>query len=136
MNWWRRPNGLTRSACAPSPISRPRNSSGRRRSISICFNVYLHQPQPFKNYLARLQMIADAKPLVLGEFGMDSLREGEPRQARDAGLADRSAPSAPDWPGAVVFSFTDDWYRGGEQVDDWKMGLTTADRKPKPPSTR
>jgi GT2 family glycosyltransferase len=96
----------------------------------LCFNVYLHQPQPFKNYLARLQMIADAKPLVLGEFGIDSLREGEAQKcamlqwqiehAFRGGLA-----------GAVVFSFTDDWYRDGRQIDDWKMGLTTADRQPK-----
>src|SRR5665213_2055539 len=42
-----------------------------------CVNVYLHQQRPFENYLARLQMLADAKPLVLGEIGIDSLREGE-----------------------------------------------------------
>ena len=46
----------------------------------ICFNVYLHQQQPFKNYLARLQMLAESKPLLLGEFGIDSLREGESRK--------------------------------------------------------
>src|SRR5205807_1638585 len=45
-----------------------------------CFNVYLHYPKPFENYLARLQMIADSKPLVLGEFGVDTLREGQERQ--------------------------------------------------------
>ena len=33
--------------------------------------------------------------------------------------------------GAVVFTFTDDWWRGGRQVEDWKMGLTTRDRQPK-----
>ncbi len=95
-----------------------------------CFNVYLHQLQPFKNYLSRLQMMADAKPLVLGEFGIDSLREGEApkceilawqvEHAFRGGLA-----------GAIVFSFTDDWFRGGCQVEDWKMGLTTTDRQPK-----
>jgi len=97
----------------------------------VCFNVYLHQPQPLKNYLARLQMLAESKPLLLGEFGMDSLREGEAGQAETlewqiecafrAGLA-----------GAVVFSFTDDWWRGGRAIEDWQMGLTTRDRKPKP----
>ena len=50
----------------------------RPREIDfLCFNVYLHHQAAFKNYLARLQMIADAKPLVIGEFGIDSLREGE-----------------------------------------------------------
>src|SRR5512133_3362843 len=78
----------------------------------ICFNVYLHQENAFKNYLARLQMQADSKPLLLGECGIDSIREGEERQAEilswqiedtfRGGLA-----------GAVVFSFTDDWWRGG-----------------------
>lgn len=96
----------------------------------LCFNVYLHNQRPFKNYLARLQMIADTKPLVLGEFGIDSMREGEPRKceiltwqietAFRGGLA-----------GTVVFSYTDDWWRGGQQVDDWKMGLTTHDRQRK-----
>jgi GT2 family glycosyltransferase len=96
----------------------------------VCFNVYLHQPQSFRNYLARLQMLADAKPLVLGEFGMDSIREGERRksetlkwqidQAFRSGLA-----------GVVAFSFTDDWFRGGARIEDWRMGITTADRRPK-----
>jgi GT2 family glycosyltransferase len=96
----------------------------------LCFNVYLHQEQPFENYLARLQMLAESKPLLLGEFGMDSLREGEGRQgellewqiegAFRGGLA-----------GAVVFTFTDDWWRGGRQIEDWKMGLTTRGRQPK-----
>ncbi len=96
----------------------------------LCFNVYLHHQQPFKNYLARLQMIADNRPLVLGEFGIDSLREGEPRKCEilswqiettfRAGLA-----------GTVVFSYTDDWWRGGQRIEDWMMGLTTQDRQRK-----
>jgi GT2 family glycosyltransferase len=96
----------------------------------ICFNVYLHQRTAFKSYLAKLQMLAESKPFLLGELGVDSLREGEPRksemlawQIEDAfcgGLA-----------GAVVFSYTDDWWRDGRQVENWGMGLTTRDRIPK-----
>lgn len=95
-----------------------------------CFNLYLHEPAPFRNYLARLQMAADGKPLMLGEFGMDSVREGEDRKCAflewqietmfRAGLA-----------GGVVFSFTNDWWRGGGQIEDWQMGVTTRDRQPK-----
>lgn len=96
----------------------------------LCFNLYLHQPQPFKSYLARLQLMADAKPLVLGEFGMDSLREGERVKGETLAwqieLAFRGGLA-----GAVVFSLTDDWHRGGEQITDWQMGLTTAAREPK-----
>ena len=96
----------------------------------LCFNLYLHQPQPFKSYLARLQLMADAKPLVLGEFGMDSLREGESLKSETLAwqieLAFRGGLA-----GAVVFSFTDDWHRGGEQITDWQMGLTTVARERK-----
>jgi len=96
----------------------------------VCFNVYLHRPKDYEAYLARLQMMADTKPLILGEFGMDSIREGEPHKCEfltwqielgaRAGLA-----------GTVVFSFTDDWFRGGLQIEDWAFGLTTQNRQPK-----
>lgn len=108
----------------PTEFLRPQNLD------FVCFNVYLHNRQPFENYLARLQMLADAKPLVLGEIGIDSLREGEARKcemlewqiegAFRAGLA-----------GAVVFSYTDDWWHRGRQVEDWQMGLTTRKREPR-----
>jgi len=103
----------------------------RPQSVDFfCFNVYLHQRQPFESYLARLQMLAEAKPLLLGECGVDSRREGEARQAEmlewQVGSAFQGGLA-----GAVVFTFTDDWWRGGRQVDDWQMGLTTHDRQPK-----
>ncbi|HLH52309.1 MAG TPA: glycosyltransferase [Verrucomicrobiae bacterium] len=95
-----------------------------------CFNVYLHQPPAFGNYLARLQMIAEAKPLLLGELGIDSIREGEALKSQmlewQLEAAFRSGLA-----GAVVFSFTDDWWRGGLQVENWAMGVTTRERVPK-----
>lgn len=109
----------------PTEFLRPQNLD------FVCFNVYLHQPQAFRNYLARLQMIADSKPLVLGEFGIDALREGEARQGEILGWSIEAAFRA-GLAGAVVFSYTDDWWRDGRPVDDWQMGLTTADRQPKP----
>lgn len=96
----------------------------------LCFNVYLHKPGPFSNYLARLQMIADTKPLILGEFGMDSLHEGEEAQAHflewQIQTAFRSGLA-----GVVVFSFTDDWHTGGHQIESWAFGLTGRARQPK-----
>jgi len=96
----------------------------------ICFNVYLHHPKPFTGYLARLQTLADAKPLILGEFGMDSIREGEPHKCEflswQIELAFRAGLA-----GTVVFSYTDDWWRGGMHITDWGFGLTTRDRQPK-----
>src|SRR5260221_6735182 len=42
----------------------------------LSFNVYLHQRKAFENYLYRLQMLAGEKPLLVSEFGIDSMREG------------------------------------------------------------
>ena len=47
----------------------------------ICFNVYLHNEEKFSKYLDRLQHIAGNRPLVLGEYGIDSEREGDVEQA-------------------------------------------------------
>ncbi len=108
----------------PTEFLRPQNLD------FVCFNVYLHQEKAFKNYLARLQMLAESKPLLLGEMGIDSLREGEARKCEMLSwlieVAFRGGAA-----GAVVFSFTDDWWRDGRQVVDWQMGLTTRDRQPK-----
>jgi GT2 family glycosyltransferase len=102
----------------------------------VCFNVYLHQRRAFRNYLARLQMLADTKPLVLGEFGMDALREGEVAQADllewTIELAFRGGAA-----GTIAFAFTDEWFRThscnrGRLITDWQFGLTTADRRPRP----
>lgn len=109
----------------PTEFLRPQNLD------FACFNVYLHNRQPFRNYLARLQMIADTKPLVLGEFGVDSLREGEEHKSEILSWSIETAFRA-GLAGTVVFSFTDDWWRGGQVVTDWQLGLTTADRQPKP----
>jgi len=96
----------------------------------VCFNVYLHHQQPFKNYLARLQMMADAKPLVLGEFGMDSIREGERAKSETLSWQIEYAFRG-GLAGVVLFSFTDEWYKDGRNVEGWEMGLTTHDRRPK-----
>ena len=117
--------------CLCTSANYPPTEFLRPQSVDFhCFNVYLHQRQPFESYLARLQMLAEGKPLLLGECGVDSLREGEARQAEilewQIGSAFRGGLA-----GAVVFTFTDDWWRGGRQVDDWQMGLTTRDRQPK-----
>lgn len=108
----------------PTEFLRPQNPD------FLCFNVYLHQRRPFENYLARLQMIADDKPLVLGEFGIDSIREGEAQKceilAWQIAMVFRGGLA-----GAVLFSFTDEWHRGGKAVADWAFGVTAFDRRPK-----
>ena len=94
------------------------------------FNVYLHHPKPFDNYLARLQMIADTKPLLLGEFGADSGREGEPAKCAMLGWQLETAFNG-GFAGAFVFSYTDDWWKDGYPVLDWHFGVVTREREPK-----
>ena len=104
----------------------------RPRTVDFhCFNVYLHEPRALRNYLARLQTLAVAKPLVLGEFGMDALREGEARQATLARWTIESAFRG-GVAGVIAYCFTDDWFKDGRQVEDWQFGLTTRARVPRP----
>jgi O-antigen biosynthesis protein len=98
----------------------------------VCFNVYLEAQDRLAAYLARLQNIAgDDRPLVMSEVGLDSLRNGEETQARMLDWQIRTAFAA-GCVGAFIFAWTDEWYRGGADVDDWAFGLTDQKRHPKP----
>ncbi len=33
--------------------------------------------------------------------------------------------------GTIFFSWTDEWFTGGHEIEDWEFGLVTRDRKPK-----
>lgn len=96
----------------------------------LTFNVYLHERPAFESYLARLQTLANDKPLLLGEFGIDSVRETEARKCELLSWQIEAAFRA-GLAGTVLFSFTDDWHRGGQEITDWGFGLTTKDRQPK-----
>jgi GT2 family glycosyltransferase/sugar lactone lactonase YvrE len=100
--------------------------------FDVCaFNVYLHREPELRAYLARLQQIAGQRPLVLAEAGADSIREGLSGQAEITSTHIRAAFEV-GAAGAVAFSWTDDWWRGGYQVDDWAFGLVDRARFPKP----
>jgi cellulose synthase/poly-beta-1,6-N-acetylglucosamine synthase-like glycosyltransferase len=96
----------------------------------LSVNVYLESPEQLRAYLARLHNIAGDRPLLMSEVGLDSLRNGKRTQAR---VLDWQLRTARSWgcAGVFVFSWTDEWFRGGEDVDDWEFGLTDAQRKPK-----
>jgi GT2 family glycosyltransferase len=96
-----------------------------------CFNVYLESQDRFAAYLARLQNLCGDKPLVMSELGLDGLRNGEDAQARSLSWQVRTAFAA-GCAGTFIFSWTDEWYRHGNDVEDWQFGLTRADRSPKP----
>src|SRR5213082_2549139 len=96
----------------------------------FCFNVYLHDQRDFERYLLRLQNLTEERPLILGEFGMDTIRHTQDEQADmlswhvdsviKCGLA-----------GTIFFSWTDEWYTGEQEITDWAFGLVTRDRQPK-----
>lgn len=88
----------------------------------VCFNVYLESRERFAAYLARLQNVAGDRPLILTETGLDSRRHGEIMQARALAWQVRSAFAA-GCAGCFVFAWTDEWHRGGRDVDDWDFGL-------------
>lgn len=101
----------------------------------LTFNLYLHRRTDFQNYLSRLQMLADVRPLVLGEIGLDVLQEGEAAQAETLSWQVESAFQG-GAAGTVVFSFTDDWHRSGREVTDWAFGLTDRERRPRPAAAK
>jgi GT2 family glycosyltransferase len=96
-----------------------------------CFNVYLEEEEKLSKYLAKLHNLSGNKPLVMAEIGLDSMRNGSDKQAEvlkwqvekvfEHGCA-----------GAFVFSWTDEWWRGGHDILDWDFGLVDRDRMPKP----
>jgi GT2 family glycosyltransferase len=95
------------------------------------YNVYLERQGDLDAYLARLQHLAGERPLVLAEVGLDSRRNGDLEQARVLDWQLRTSFAA-GCAGAFLFAWTDEWHRGGREVEDWDFGLTTRDRKPKP----
>jgi GT2 family glycosyltransferase/DNA-binding beta-propeller fold protein YncE len=100
--------------------------------LDICaFNVYLHREHELRAYVARLQHIAGQKPLLLAEAGADSIREGEAGQAEITAMHIRAAFEEGAC-GAIAFAWTDEWWRGGHPVEDWKFGLVDRERRPKP----
>ncbi|HYZ42340.1 MAG TPA: glycoside hydrolase family 2 TIM barrel-domain containing protein, partial [Stellaceae bacterium] len=97
----------------------------------VCFNVYLHDQAAFRRYVARLHNVAVDQPLVLTEFGVDSFSEGEVEQRRILSWQVQTAFEA-GAAGTFIFSWTDEWFTGGYQVENWAFGLVDRNRRPKP----
>src|SRR6266704_1102665 len=96
----------------------------------VCFNVFLESQDKYEAYLARLQNLAGNRPLLVTEIGLDSHRNGDKAQAACLDWQIRKTFAA-GCAGAFVYAWTDEWYRGGEDVIDWDFGLTSRTREPK-----
>jgi O-antigen biosynthesis protein len=99
----------------------------------VTFNVFLEQRQALRRYLTRLQHLAGDRPLVLGEIGLH-VPEGPGGEQRQAESVDWQLQVAAEAgvAGTSLFSWTDEWWVGGQEVEGWRFGLTRADRSPRP----
>lgn len=95
-----------------------------------CFNVYLENPQKLSSYLARLHNLTGDRPLVLAEIGLDSHRNGIDKQAEILSWQIETT-FAKGCAGLFVFAWTDEWWRGGYEIEDWDFGLVDRKRIPK-----
>jgi glycosyltransferase involved in cell wall biosynthesis len=96
----------------------------------VSFNVYLHNETDYRRYLTHLLATTGARPLILSETGMDTIREGEAQQAAMLSWQARAAFEL-GLSGFIVFAFTDEWHTGGADITDWAFGLVTRERVPK-----
>ncbi len=97
----------------------------------LSFNVYLEERDRLAAYLARLQNLAGDRPLILAEMGLDSQRNGVDAQAASLGWQIEAAFEG-GCAGVFAYAWTDEWYRGGIEIEDWDFGLVTRSRAPKP----
>jgi glycosyltransferase involved in cell wall biosynthesis len=95
-----------------------------------CFNVYLHNQRDFECYLLRLQNLTGERPLILGEFGMDTIRHSQEEQAEMLGWHVDSVVKC-GLAGTIFFTWTDEWFTGGQEISDWAFGIVTREREPK-----
>src|SRR5215471_21621401 len=97
----------------------------------ISFNVYLEEQDRLETYLARLQTLAGDRPLVMAEVGLDSRRNGVNKQAEVLEWQVRTVFTN-GCAGMFVFAWTDEWWRGGYEIEDWDFGMVDRQRNPKP----
>ena len=95
-----------------------------------CFNVYLETPEKLSAYISRLHSLAADRPLVLAEIGLDSIRNGDQKQAEVLTWQIETI-FAKGCSGIFLFAWTDEWWRGGTEILDWDFGLVDRKRNPK-----
>lgn len=94
-------------------------------------NVYLESSEDYVKYLRRLHHLAGDRPVVISEFGADSLSLGEQAQAEilSWGLHLAQQEGMAGW---TCFSWSDRWQNGGALVQGWAFGITNSDGDAKP----
>ena len=125
------PSARTPRRSSPTSTTRAPSTSSCPFIDLVCFNVFLESGPQFESYLARLQNIAGDRPAAghRGRARLPAQLRGAHRRRRSTGRSARPSPA--DAPGMFVFSWTDEWHRGGFDIEDWAFGLVDRDREPK-----
>ena len=114
-----------------------------RNADFTAFNVYLEDTLEYRDYLRRLHNIAGDRPLLLSEFGynthpsqkgLHSETDLESKQAEVLTWAYQTSRQEAV-AGFTVYSWSDLWYNGGDEVKDWSFGLTRREGSEKPALT-
>ncbi len=103
----------------------------------VTFNVFLERTEDLRRYLTRLQNLAGDRPMLVGELGCHVGDSADAEEAQ-AHLLEQQIEVALERgaAGTCVFAWTDDWHVGRERVEDWRFGLTRADRSRRPALSR
>ena len=125
------------NASSRSPTSRRPNTSSRATIDFVCFNVYLHDEQVFRNYLGappehRRRTAADARRVRHRHDAASTPRSSRRRSSRST----CARCSTRGCVGTFIFSYTDDWYAHGWQIEDWAFGLIAGATRRLRPSRR
>ncbi|MFC4992950.1 glycosyltransferase [Rubritalea tangerina] len=102
-----------------------------RNADFTAMNIYLEDEGAYRGYLKRLHHIAGDRPVLVSEFGGDSLSLGEEgqREILAWGLSGAQHEGMAGW---TCFSWSDLWLNGGALVEDWAFGLVRAKGEEKP----
>lgn len=96
-----------------------------------CFNVYLEAAEKLSVYISKLHNLAGDRPLVLAEIGLDSLKNGHKAQAEVLSWQIETI-FGKGCAGMFIFAWTDEWWRGGYEIEGWDFGLVDRARTGKP----
>jgi hypothetical protein len=86
----------------------------------------------FRSYLQRLHNLAGERPLLIGEFGINVLAEGEEAQADILSWHIEEVVRSGRFRQSLLFCWTDEWFTGGHEIQDWAFGLVDRERRPRP----
>lgn len=102
-----------------------------RNADFTAFNVYLEEREPLRLYLRRLQNIAGDRPVLVTEFGLDTIHHEERDQCEILAWNVRECLAA-GIAGTTIYAWSDRWHNNGRTVTDWSFGLTRRDGEGKP----